>query len=138
MQKNRFIPHRFTLIVLVIVMLVLTACLGGGDGEQAPVEVVPGQQYRIACNDACTARGQCGNRAGDNAAVVLVSRSNPAVDGHDISLDTNTVGDLVETRIQPVASIATNEQFDQPFHLMFFPDHQFAGWVAGWCVEPVE
>lgn len=137
-QTSQKQQHRITALILVVVLLILTACLGGGGGDEAPVEVVAGQQYQVACNNTCAARGQCGTRAGDNAEVVLISSLAPVVDGHDISVDIGAKADLVETQSRPVRTIASGEQFDLPFHYMFFPDYGFAGWVAGWCVEPLQ
>lgn len=126
-------------LLLFGALLSLTGCLGlltGNDDETA----VPTSPYsgpvEFSCNQACSDRGQCGT-AVDQTDRVFMSTISPVVDGHDQLIVPGTRGLILDTITRTLVTASTDTSFTHPFHLVQVDGSSQIGWVAQWCVAPV-
>lgn len=119
------------LMVLATAVLLGTACFSRQDAQSPD-----SGQVLLACSESCQARGQCGT-AVDGSTQILSSSIGPAVDGHDLlfAVDTQATINRVITRTLTTPNLS--QPFDLPFYLVALPDGR-QGWVAEWCVAPIQ
>ncbi len=120
---------------LLLLALVLAACR---NNEPPPPPAV-GEAALVVCDDACSARGQCGTLA-TSAQVVLANQGGPAVTLHDtyfLNQAAVTVEELFDRAVLPAENGEPVADQSQAFNHTFFRVRDAAGvtaWVAGWCV----
>lgn len=121
--------------VALVVLLVFTACAGGG--EEAPAEgtVAASQQATLTCSQECADRGLCGTSL-DRGRVVLLNREGPSVTptDFDLAIPENSTADILERRVETVVQVTTSTPFETTFFNLFVPDRQESGWTAAWCL----
>ncbi len=124
------------LVWLLLIFLLLTGCLGGGDkaAEEVAAPEAPVQQTgTLTCSDSCRNQGQCG-MAVDGRIVILAHNSQPATRDHNVVLENDSPILIAKqeqrTVADPAGTIST---------LNFFAVQSAAGgpisWVAGSCVN---
>ena len=136
---NHSSPHyrQLPLVGLLLLFLLLTACLGGGD-DPAPEAVAPevaGQSTgTLVCSNNCINQGQCGTAA-DGRTVILAHSGQPATRNHDTILNNDSPVFIVGQEQRTVADMAGNQS-----SLNFIAVQVTSGgptsWVAGICVNP--
>ena len=113
----------------VCTAVTLSACLGGGDGEEQPVAA---GQAVLTCNEMCAAQGQCGT-AVDGRALVLGHSDRPQTRDHNLVFNVDLPVTVLEVREQTIQPM-DNQPYVQPFSLVILNDNGQQGWVANWCV----
>lgn len=124
------------LIAFVLLVNVIAACGGGGNGTSAPEEVAPPVEgASLNCSQECRDRGQCGESE-DRGTVVLMSVDQPAVSAidHDLAVPNNSPIEVREQRPVTLVENATGLEFPVTFFRVFVPNRNVEAWVAEWCV----
>ena len=120
---------------LALVLLLLTACLGGRGSAQTR-----GDMARLAgtavlvCDQACADQGQCGEADG-GGQVVLLNGLFPATLTHSLVVPVNTSVQIQGVQAMPAVQMSTGAALDVLFYQVFVNERQQSGWVAGWCIQ---
>ena len=135
---NRLMPFRpVPAVGLLLVLLLLTGCLGGG-GDAAEDTAVSDQAVAplagtLVCGTDCLNQGQCGTTA-DGRTVILAHNTQPATRDHNVILANDSAVNILGQEPRNVQDAAGN-----PFSLNFFLVQPAEGgpnsWVAGSCVN---
>lgn len=140
-HKRPFRLWRFFASLLIFPLL-LSGCLGvlSNDDSTAQINNIPSPYVgtvELRCTDVCADRGQCGVAADQNDRVLL-STISPAVSNHDLLALPGTRATIQETIVQSLVNESTQRPLSHPFHRVLFEDGTGTqGWVAEWCVVPV-
>lgn len=127
-------PRQMPLVWLLLLFLLLTGCLGGGEAAQdAPApETAVQQTGTLTCSDNCRNQGQCGT-ATDGRIVILAHSDKPATRDHNTVLENNgavlIMGQELRAVVDP-AGVVSNLNF-----YAVQPNGGPTSWVAGSCVN---
>jgi hypothetical protein len=135
---SRFVqPQRMPLVWLLLLFLLLTSCLGGGDEaaqDAGSPETAALQTGTLTCSENCRNQGQCGTTV-DGRIVILANSVQPATRAHNAVLENDSPILIVKQELRTVADPVGNLS-----NLNFFAVQPAAGgptnWVAGSCVNP--
>lgn len=128
-------PQRWPLVGLLLLFLLLTACIGGGDAaEKASPEAALVSTATLRCNEGCLAHGQCGTTA-DGRTVILSRSASAGFRDHDVLLANDSIVTILAQQpytIQDITGIQSSLNF-----FVVQPAGGNTSWVAGSCVEPI-
>jgi len=129
-------------IGLLLLLLGLTACFGGGNNAAQDTGVtleVPGQQTgTLTCSESCAAQGQCGT-APDGRILIMAHSNVPSTRDHNTVLPNDSTVTVLAQEPHTIADVAGVTST-----LNFFAIQPVEGgpasWVAGTCValHPVQ
>lgn len=120
-------------LFLLLWLLLLTACLGGGNkGVLGDDAALANGTAKLVCSQECANQGHCGDTA-DGAKVVLLNSLNPTTRAHDLLLPVDSEVQINGGRSEMAIRIATGESLAINFYQVTASDR--TGWVAGWCIQ---
>lgn len=121
--------------LLTIVLLLLTACLGGRGSAQTRGDMVRlAGTAMLVCDQACADQGQCGEATG-GGQVVLLNGQFPATLTHSLVVPVDTSVAIQGVQAMPAVQMSTGAALDVLFYQVFVNERQQSGWVAGWCIQ---
>ena len=129
-MKRPYANHKFPVYLLFWLgtAVTLSACFGGGGGEEQPAA----GQTVLTCNEVCAQQGQCGQGI-DDRLLILGRSDRPETRDHNLVFNADLPITILETRDETIQSV--DGQFaTQPFSLVILNDNGQQGWVANWCV----
>lgn len=123
-------------IALLLTLLLLSACLGGGKNNQAPGDaaLLENGAATLTCSQACADQAQCGESS-DRGQVVLLNADGPATRNHSLAVPVNTGVNIQLAQPWPARRVATGEDIQVTFYLVDIPERTTMAWVAGWCIQ---
>ena len=121
---------------LLLLFLLLTACLGGGEEAGQDTAVSPEIAFPVAgtlvCSGSCQSQGQCGTTA-DGRTVILAHSSKASTRDHDTLFVNETAVELLQAEPHTVLDSSGNST-----NLNFYIVQTVGGgprsYVAGTCV----
>lgn len=136
---NRLMRFRLAPSVgLLLLLLLLTACFGGGDA--VPQDTAVSEQAvtplagTLVCSPNCLGQGQCGTTA-DGRTVILAHSTQPATRDHNVILANDSAVNILGQEPRNVQD-AAGTAFSLNFFLVQPTEGGPASWVAGSCVNP--
>ena len=137
-SKNHSVLLRYApLIGLLLLFLLLTACLGGGNDAAQDTAVSPEtgapQTGSLVCSANCASQGQCGTTI-DGRTVILAHSSQATTRDHDTLIANESTINILGTETHTVADAASN-QTPLTFYNVQPTEGGPAGWVAASCVN---
>jgi hypothetical protein len=136
--KNHFLYLRYvSLVGVLLLILLLTACFGGGNDAAEDTAVSPEtaapQTGSLVCSSSCASQGQCGTTI-DGRTVILAHSSQATTRDHDTLIANESTINILGSETHTVAD-AANNQSTITFYNVQPVEGGPAGWVAGSCVN---
>lgn len=126
-------PRR-SLVALLLVLFLLTACLGGRNKPVLGDATLLAGAATLTCSQACADQGQCGDSP-DRGQVVLLHTSSPATQNHDLAVSVSTGVDIMQSAPLAALRLSNLEEVQVMFYFVNIPDRQTQAWVPGWCIQ---
>ena len=123
------------LLIALGLLTLLVACGRGGEPETPVATSEPtNNNLMLSCSPECLARGHCGP-AEDGRNIVLLVRSGPNVNSHDMAVAENILVVIENRQTLALIETSTNAPMSTDFYQVFVPDRNERAWVASWCLK---
>lgn len=130
---NKMPRFWINLCTFLLVAILLTACLGGGEEAGENPEAAPLPTALTVCTEQCRLQGQCGDNT-DGQPVVLGMDIQPATKGHNQLFPQNTTINRLNSQDKIVRHPTTQLEETWQFVQIQTVEGGQIGWVAGMCL----